>query len=105
MEEQSIFQPVIETGPIKDIELQPRKTFISEKRHSQTTPEYLSERWVISLDKSALTLKATTRNLVILVIMRLEIRYRVDRMFMVNGLKCEMATDTLDGRCKSIHGN
>ena len=34
MEEQSIFQPGIDPGLITEIELQPRKTFISKERHS-----------------------------------------------------------------------
>ena len=31
-------------------------------------------------------------------------RYRVDRMFEVNKLRGKMATDTMDARCNSIHG-
>ena len=78
MEEQSIFQPVIETGPITEIELQTSKTFISKERHSKTTPEDLSKIWGISLAQLALTLKATTRKLARLTIMPLACRYRVD---------------------------
>ena len=37
--------------------------------------------------------------------MPLACRYRVDRMFMVNRLRFKMATDTMDGIFKSIHGH
>ena len=42
---------------------QPR-AFLSEERHSNTTPEYLRKRWWISVVQAALTLKATTQKLV-----------------------------------------
>ena len=33
MEDQSIYQPFMDPGPINEIELQPRKNFISKERH------------------------------------------------------------------------
>ena len=68
------------------------------------TPEDLSERWCISVAQAALTLKATTRKLVRSALMPLARRYRVDRMFMVNRIRGNMATDTMDARCNGIHG-
>ena len=47
---------------LKDIGLP--GTFLSSKRHSSTTPEYLSKRWGLSLAQATLTLKATTHKLV-----------------------------------------
>ena len=104
-EEQSIFQPVIEPGIITYIELQPRKNFISKERHSHMTPEDIRKRRGIILAQAALTLKATTRKLVISAIMPLERKCRVDQISVVNRLRCDMDTDTMDSRFKSIHGH
>ena len=54
--------------------------------------------------QAALTLRATTRKLVRSALMPLARRYRVDRMFQPNRLQGTFATDTMDMRCKSIHG-
>ena len=105
MENQCIFQPVIEPSPATEIKLQPCKTSVSKKRHSQMIPEDLSMRWGISLAQLALTLKATTRNFVRSLIMPMSRRYIVDQMFMVNRLQCKIATSILCGRCKSIYGH
>ena len=96
--------PTLEPGPIKEIDIQPRKTFLSNDRHSNMSPQDLSERWCISVAQAALTLKATTRRLIRSALMPLARRYRVDRMFMINRIRGEMSTDTMDARCKSIHG-
>ena len=37
--------------------------------------------------------------------MPLSRRYRMDRIYEVPRLRCPMATDTMDPRCKGIHGN
>ena len=84
------------SGPLDEFELKPRKTFLLADRHSRTTPEELSKNWGISVAQAALTLKATTRNLVRSAIMPLARRYRVDQMFEVNRLRCTMSTDTMD---------
>ena len=68
------------------------------------SPEDLSERWNISVAQAALTLKATTRKLIRSALMPMARRYRVDRMFMINRIRGEMATDIMNARCKSIHG-
>ena len=36
-------------GPLEDQEIQPPKIFLSNERHSRTTPEDLSERWGLSI--------------------------------------------------------
>ena len=93
-----------EIGPLDENMMEPRRTFISKDRHSSMTPEDLSERWCISVAQATLTLKATTRKLVRSALMPLARRYRVDRMFEVNRIRGKMATDTMDARCNSIHG-
>ena len=92
------------TGRIlREDEVTPTRTFISKERHSTVTPEELSERWNISVAQAALTLKATTRRLKRSALMPIARRYRVDRMFGVRRLKCSIATDTMDARCRSMH--
>ena len=88
---------------VQDIELP--KTFLSTNRHSSTTAEDLSERWSLSLAQAAMTLKATTQKLTRSALMPLARRYRADRMFDVRRLHGTMSTDTMDARCKSLHGD
>ena len=82
---------------------QPRK-FISSERHSNTTPEDLSERWSTIVAQAKLTLKATTQRLKRLAVMPLSRRYTVDRIFGVKRLDCIMATYMMHTKNKSIHG-
>ena len=77
---------------------------MSSERHTNTTAEDLSKRWSISIAQVALTLKATTQRLKRSALMPLSRRYRTDRMFGGKRLNCMMATNTLDSRVKSIHG-
>ena len=51
------------------------------------------------------TLKATTRKFFRSALMPLSRRYRTDRMFNTPRMRCQAGTDTMDARCKSIHGN
>jgi hypothetical protein len=96
--------PLVLPGPLEEQELTAPQTFLSKDRHSNTTPEELSEKWGLSLAQAALTLKATTRRLIRSALMPLARRYRTDRMFEVKRLQGTFATDTMDMRCKSIHG-
>jgi hypothetical protein len=41
--------PPVMPGPIEERDLQPLATFLSKNRHSNTTPEDLSERWGLSI--------------------------------------------------------
>ena len=96
-------EPQISTGKIlREAEVQPQRTFISKDRHSNMTPEDLSERWGISVAQAALTLKATTRRLLRSAVMPIARRYRVDRMFGIRRLNCPISSDTMDARCRSI---
>ena len=79
-------------------------TFISSERHSNTTPEDLSERWSISVAQAKLTLAATTQRLKRSAVMPLSRRYRADRMFGVKRLDCIMSTDTMHAKNTSVHG-
>ena len=54
------------------------RTFLSKNRHSSTTSEDLSERWVLSISQAELTLKETTQKLTKSAIMPLARRYRDD---------------------------
>jgi hypothetical protein len=96
--------PLVIPGPLEEHEILPPHTFLSSERHLATSPEQLSERWGLSIAQAALTLKATTRQLVQSALMPLARRYRTDRMFAPNRLEGTFATDTMDLRCKSIHG-
>jgi hypothetical protein len=101
---QASLPPIVLPGPLEEHEMMPPHTFLSKDRHSRTTPEELSERWGLSVAQAALTLKATTRRLIRSALMPLARRYRVDRMFEPNRLSGIFATDTMDMRCNSIHG-
>jgi hypothetical protein len=96
--------PLILPGPLEEQELTAPHTFLSKDRHSNTTPEEPSEKWELSVAQAALTLKATTWRLVQSALMPLARRYRTDRMFEVKRLAGTFATDIMDMRCKSIHG-
>ena len=91
-------------APIDPATIKVQNTFLLSERHTNTTAEDLSERWSISVAQAALTLKATTQRLKHSSLMPLSRRYRADRMFGVKRLNCMMATNTLDARVKSIHG-
>ena len=86
---------------IQDIQLS--ETFISANRHSITTAEDLSERWSLSVDQRALTLKATPQKLTRSALMPLARRYRADRIFDIRRIYETMFTNTMDARCQSIH--
>ena len=80
-------------------------TFQSSKRHNDVTPEDLSERWCISLNQAASTIKRTTQNFLRSAILPIARRYRADRMFQRKTLVGDWSTDTLDGRIVSLNGN
>jgi hypothetical protein len=80
-------------------------TFQSKGRHSSVTPEDLSERWQIGLAQATETLKRTTQRLKRSAVMPLARRYRADRMFERKRLRGMWASDTMDGRVKSLDGN
>ena len=96
---------LITDGPIDADQLMPARTFISSKRHTNTTAEDLSEVWGISVQQAQMTLDASTQNHVRSAIMPLSRRYRVDRMFEPLRLRCEVATDTMHMRSVGLHGD
>lgn len=100
----SVIPVKISNGPLAEDELRPPKTFISTERHSNTTPEDLSELWGISVEQARMTLDASTQHHSRSAIMPLSRRYRMDRMFEPKRLRCDMATDTMDPRCNGMHG-
>jgi len=79
--------------------------FHSSGRHSDVSPEALSERWCISLKAASNTLKKTTQRFLRSAILPLSRRYRTDMMFERKTLRGQWSTDTMDGRCKSLDGN
>ena len=83
----------------------PPLTFHSKNRHSDVTPEDLSERWFISPAQAAMTLKKTTQKFMRSALLPLSRRYRADRMFYRKTLSGHWSTDTMDGKTKSINGN
>ena len=96
---------VIHDGPLAADMLMPPKAFISADRHSNTTPEDLSEVWNISIEQATMTLQATTQNHIRSAVMPLSRRYRTDRMYEPKRLRCNMASDTMDPRMDGLHGN
>ena len=100
-----VIETKVSDGPLLEDEMMPPRTFISSKRHSNTTPEDLSEVWNISVEQAKMTLEATTQNHVRSAIMPLSRRYRMDRMFEPKRIIGEMASDTMDPRCESLHGD
>jgi hypothetical protein len=80
-------------------------TFQSSDRHSDVTPNDLSERWGISIATATKTLKKTTQRFLRSAVLPLARRYRADRVFTRKTLAGDWSTDTMDGRCKSLEGN
>ena len=76
-------------------------TFQSSERHTDVSPQDLSERWNISIQQATATLKKTTQWFIRSAVLPLLRRYRADRMFKRKTLDGKWATDTMDGRCKS----
>ena len=80
-------------------------TFESSSRHTDVTPQDLSERWGISIATATNTLKKTSQRFLRSAVLPLSRRYRVDRMFNRKTLSGDWSTDTMDGRAKSLEGN
>ena len=88
-------------GPLSEDKLMEPRTFLSGNRHSNTTPEDLSEVWNISIETAKLTLESTTQHHARSAIMPLSRRYRIDRMFEPKRLLGTMATDKMGPRCET----
>ena len=95
----------VSNGPLADDQLLAPKTFISNERHSNTSPEDLSEAWGISVQQAKMTLDATTQRHGRSAIMPLSRRYRLDRMYEPKRLRCQMSSDTMDPHCLGMHGD
>ena len=80
-------------------------TFQSSDRHTDVSPENLSERWGISVSTAIKTIKKTMQKFMRSAILPLSRRYRVDRVFSRKTLNGDWSTDTMDARCKSAEGN
>ena len=79
--------------------------FHSSGRHSDVSPDSLSEKWCISLKAATNTLNKTTQRFLRSAVPPLSRRYRTDMMFERKTLRGQWSTDTMDGRCKSLEGN
>ena len=95
----------VSTGPLEDDKLLAPRTFLSNERHSNTSPEDLSETWGISVQQAKMTLDATTQRHGRSAIMPLSRRYRLDRMYEPKRLRCQMSADTMDPHCLGMHGD
>ena len=73
-------------------------TFQSFSRHSDTSPQDLSQRWFINISQATQTLKNTTQNLLRSATLPLSRRYRAERMFHRETLNGKWSTDTMGGR-------
>ena len=81
------------------------KSFQSTERHTDVSPESLSERWNINIATAINTLKRTTQKFLRSAVLPLSRRYRADRVFYRKTLSGKWSTDTMDGRVKSLAGN
>ena len=57
----AIVSTEVSGGTPSEEDLMPPRTFLSKERHSNATPEDLSEVWNVSLEQAAMTLDATTQ--------------------------------------------
>ena len=80
-------------------------TFQSSARHTDVSPQELSERWGISIATATNTLKKTTQKFLRSAVLPLSRWYRADRVFSRKTLSGDWSTDTMDGRVKSLEGN
>ena len=80
-------------------------TFESSARHTDVSPQEVSERWGISIATATNTLKNTTQKFLRSAVLPLSRRYRTDRVFTRKTLSGDWSTDTMDGRVKSLAGN
>ena len=71
-------------------------TFQSSDRHSDVTPQSLSDRWGISLQTASKTIHKTTQRFLRSAVLPLGRRYRTDRMFTRKTLSGTWSTDTMD---------
>ncbi len=90
---------------VETVDVPTTRAFQTKGRHTSVTPEDLSERWQIGLEASKATLKRTTQRVIRSAVMPLARRYRADRMFERKRLGGKWASDTMDGRVKSLDGN
>ena len=105
-------KPVLEESLIRDKSINSGTsdtpslpTFESSDRHTDVTPQQLSQRWGISTKTASKTLKKTTQKFLRCAILPLSRRYRADRVFSRKTLQGDWSTDTMDGRCRSLDGN
>ena len=80
-------------------------TFQLNGRHSTVSPEKLSERCHICLEQARETIAKTTQRLIRSSAMPLSSRYKSNRVFQTKILTGMWATNTMDGRLKSLDGN
>ena len=82
------------------------KATLTDRRHHEVTPEALSKKWGISLEKAQMTLKATTQLAIRSAEQPLQRRYRTDLMSQkLRRLSCRFYTDTFFSRTTSVNGN
>ena len=93
------------TIDIGNTDLSMPNVFQSSNRHTDVSPEDVSERWFISIQQAKDTIKRTTQKFLRSALLPLSRRYRADRMFHTKTLRGQWATDTIDGRTKSLDGN
>ena len=101
----SIVETKMTEGPSSEDEVLIPKSLLSTNRHFNTTAEDLSEMFQISVEQAQMTLDATKQHHARLAMMLLSRRCQMDRTCEVTRLRCEMSSDTMDLRCKGIHGS
>jgi len=97
---------ITDNRDVKAIDVEARRTFVSNNRHSSITQDQLSEHWGIGIKQAQQTLRVTTQRGVRSAILPLSRRYRTDRMYNQRKLRDQkFYTDTLFGKYKSISNN
>ena len=82
-----------------------RSTSVSNMRHSQVSPEELSDRWCIGFAQAKSTKKVTTQKGMRSALLPLSWRYKADRVFERPLLGGQFYTDTMDAYNKSLDVN
>eukprot|EP00957_Ditylum_brightwellii_P185341 14112565-Ditylum_brightwellii.AAC.1 len=90
---------------LRETDILSMRTFQSTDRHTDVSPEDLSKQWHISVSQAMKMLCKTTQKFLRSAILLLARRYCTDRVFTRKTLQGQWATDTMDGRCKSLDGN
>ena len=90
---------------LEQIDIPARRTFVSDERHAKVSAELIAERFGIGPTRAQRTLRVTTQRGVRSAILPISRRHRADRVFSVKRLHGNFATDTANGKVRSLRCN